>query len=84
MIDERTDVAGRPHMRAAAQLDAEPRNGDDAHAVAVLLAEECHRAVTNGVLGASNLGVHRRVAVDVLVDDALDVPCRSSSVSAWK
>ncbi len=61
-------------VSTAAQLDAESGNRDDPDTIAVLLAEERHRAVTNRVLGAPHLGVHRRVAVDVLVDHALDFP----------
>ena len=41
---KQADVAGRAHVRAAAQLHAEAGNRDDADLVAVLLAEERHRA----------------------------------------
>ena len=73
VIDEQADVAGRAHVRAAAQLHAEARNRHDADAVAVLLAEQRHRAGRDRLLGRSHLGLHRRVAIDLLVDDPLDL-----------
>ena len=42
--DERPDVAGGAHVRAAAELDAESGDRHDADLVAVLLAEQRHRA----------------------------------------
>ena len=46
---------------------------DDADAVAVFLAEQRHRAGGDRFFRRSHVGLHRRVAVDLLVDDALDV-----------
>ena len=66
------DVARRADVRAAAELHAEAGDGDDAHAVAVLLAEERHGAVRDGFFGRLDLGQHRGVPDDVFVDDALD------------
>src|SRR5438045_816788 len=43
------DLAGGPHMRAAAKLERDAANVDDPHDVAVLLAEEGHRARRDGV-----------------------------------
>ena len=59
-------------VRAAAQLHAEARDADDAHLVAVFLAEQRHRAGGDRFLRRSHLGRHRRVAADLLVDDPLD------------
>ena len=42
---DQADLAGRGGVRAAAQLGGEVADADDAHAVAVLLAEERHRVV---------------------------------------
>ena len=55
--DERADVAGRAHVRAAAQLDAEARDRHDAHAVAVLLAEQRHRAGGDRLFGRAHVGL---------------------------
>ncbi len=49
-----------------------PGHADDAHLVAVFLAEERHRAGRDRLLRRANLGRHRRVPADLLVDDALD------------
>ena len=49
-----------------------PGHRHDADAIAVLLAEERHRAGRHRLLRRSHLGLHRRVAVDLLVDDPLD------------
>ena len=70
---EEADVARRAAMRAAAQLHAEAGNRDDAHAVAVLFAEERHRARRHRFLRRSLLGDDGRVAVNLLVDDLLDL-----------
>ena len=60
-------------VRAAAQLHAEARHADDADLVAVFLAEQRHRAGRDGLLGRHvDVRLHRRVPVDLLVDDALD------------
>ena len=57
VIDEEADVAGRAHVRAAAQLHAEAGHRDDADPVAVLLAEERHRAGRDRLLGRAHLGL---------------------------
>ena len=69
---DRADVAGRPHVRAAAELDR--RAGlEDAHDVAVLVAEEGDRAQLLG-LGLRRLeGPHRRVGQRLGVGQALDL-----------
>src|ERR1700752_1256815 len=69
--DEQTDIARRPHVSAAAQLHTEARDRHDAHTVAVLLAEERHRTTGDCFVGRLDLGRNRRVAYDLLVDDAL-------------
>ena len=60
-------------MSAAAQLDAEARNRDDADLVAVLLAEERHRASGDRLLRVLHVRLHGRIAQDLFVDDALDL-----------
>src|SRR5690606_4660226 len=70
---ERADVAGRPYVRAAAELQAVAVDRDDAHTVAVFLAEQRHRALPDGFLGRLLLGDDREVAQDLLVDLALDL-----------
>src|SRR5262249_17282182 len=69
---ERTDIAGRGHMSAAAQLHAEVRYRHDTNPVAVFFPEERHRTGRNGFLGWPDLGLHRHIAINVLVDDVLD------------
>ena len=53
---EQADIAGRADMGASAQLHAEAGNGDDAHAIAVLLAEERHGAGGHRLLRRLDLG----------------------------
>ena len=81
---ERADVAGARDVRAAAQLQriglaarAEPAAGaqahrDDAHLVAVLLAEQRAGALTLGGVRRHDPGLDRRVLADVGVDLGLD------------
>ncbi len=59
-------------------------HGDHAHRVAVLLAEERHRAGGDRLVRALHLGRHRDVGQDVLVDQVLDRRARSSADSAVK
>jgi hypothetical protein len=70
--DERSDVAGRSHVSAAAQFHAETRHGDDANLVAILFAEEGHGAALDGLVGGAHLRLHGGIADDLLVDDLLD------------
>ena len=70
---EETDVARRAAMGSSAQLHAEARNRHHAHAVAVLFAEQRHRAGRHGFLRGSLLGDDRAVAIDLFVDDPLDL-----------
>ena len=49
-----------------------PGYADDAHLVAVFLAEQRHGARRDGFLGWAHLGLHGRVLEDLLVDDPLD------------
>jgi hypothetical protein len=69
---KRSDVARRPHVRAAAELDAEPGHGDDPHLLAVLLSEEGHRAGLDRLLGGSLFSLHGPVQEHLLVDHVLD------------
>ena len=72
--EERADFAGGADVRAAAQLGAERAiaDGDDPHAVAILLAEERHRAGGDRLLRVADRGSDRLVAENRLVDDLLD------------
>ena len=60
-------------MRASAQLAAHLGHLDHAHVVAVLLAEEHHRAQLAGVVARRDEHVEGMVGDDVLVDGPLDV-----------
>ncbi len=61
-------------MRAAAQLAGAVADRDDPDLVAVLLAEQRHRAgLAGGVDPAHDLGVHREVVDEHRVDPLLDV-----------
>ena len=60
-------------MGAAAQLAGPVADGDDAHPVAVLLAEQRHRPRPHGVVLAHHLGVHGEVVEDDGVDARLHV-----------
>ena len=60
-------------VRAAAQLRAESADRDDANLVAVLFAEERHRAARDRLFGGPDFGLYRRVPVDLFVDDPLDL-----------
>ena len=70
---EGSDVTGRANVRAAAQFDAEAGDRHDAHGLPVFFAEERHRAALDRVFGALHVGRHRRIAIDLIVDDALDL-----------
>ena len=59
-------------MCAAAEFHAEPGHADHPNGVSVLLAEKGHCSGGDGFLGRPQLGYDRRVARDLLVDDALD------------
>src|SRR3954464_9424396 len=65
-------LAGRPHMRAAAELDRYAGNIDDAHDVAVLLAEESHRAGRDGVLVCHLPRLDRQILPHVRIYLGLD------------
>src|SRR6266508_1199551 len=70
---EEPDLPRRVEVGAAAQLGGEVADPDDAHAVAVLLAEERH-----GPAPERGLKIHLRrrdddVGLDVLVDEVLDL-----------
>ena len=60
-------------MRAAAELAREAVDLDDAHLVAVLLAEEHHRAELARLLDRRHERPHRDRLEHLLVDDPLDV-----------
>ena len=70
--DERPDLGGGSHVRPSAELRREAGDLDYAHDVAVLLAEEHHRAETASFVDRRLEDVHREVLEDLLVDDALD------------
>ncbi|RIH82053.1 hypothetical protein Mrose_03477 [Calidithermus roseus] len=74
--DEHPDLAGAPHVAAAAQLLAadtlDALDAHDAHHLAVLLAEEGHRAFLAGFLEALVGVAHGEVGLDPAVDQHLD------------
>ena len=70
---ERPDLRGRADVRAAAQLDRPAADVDDAHDLAVLLAEEHHRAELARLGDRRLVDAHGQVLEDALVDAALDL-----------
>ena len=68
---EEADVAGARDVRAAAKL-ARGADVEHAHLVAVLLAEEHHRAELLRVVDRHHARAGRRVVEDLGVDDRLD------------
>ena len=69
---ERADLCGRANVRAAAQLARVVVDLDDAHLVAVLLAEEHHRAELARLVDRRHERAHGDRLEDLLVDDPLD------------
>ena len=78
---ERADLGGRADVRAAAQLGRVAVDLDDAHDLAVLLAEERHRAELPRLGDRRLERADRQRREDLLVDDPLDA-ARSSAVRA--
>ena len=74
-ILKRADLGGRAHVRAAAQLARvlALADLDHPHDLAVLLAEQRHRAEPLGLVQRRRDRAHRVVARDPLVDLILDV-----------
>ena len=70
---ERPDLRGRAHVRAAAELDRPAADVDDAHDVAVLLAEEHHRAELARLVDRRLVDAHGQVLEDALVHAPLDL-----------
>ena len=70
---ERPDLRGPAHVRPAAELARVARDLDDAHLVAVLLAEQHHRAELLRLLDRRHERVDGEVLEDLLVDAALDL-----------
>ena len=60
-------------MGAAAQLDAEIRNIDDAYHISILLAEECHSAKRLCLINGHHGNVKLARAQNLLVDKFLDI-----------
>ena len=71
---EQADVAGPLDVRAAAQFRRELADLEHADAVAVLFAEQRHRAAVDRLVVGHLRRVGRRVAADLLVDPLLDLP----------
>ena len=71
--EERSNLAGSADVRATAQLLGESGNLDHPHDVAVLLAEERHGALLDRRLIRLDLGCHRDVARNLVVDDRGDL-----------
>src|SRR5262249_35045536 len=70
---ERADLGGRAHVRAAAELAPDAVDVDDAHLVAVLLAEEHHRAELARLLDRRHVRADGVVLEHPVVDAALDL-----------
>ena len=72
---QQADLGGRAHVRAAAELARvlAVADLDHAHDVAVLLAEQRHRAEPLGLLERRRDRAHRVVGEDPGVDLVLDV-----------
>src|SRR5262249_54961147 len=70
---EQPDGAGRTNVRASAELRAESGNLHDAYLVAVLLAEQGHRAGCDGLLRRDvDVRDDSSIPIDLLVHEALD------------
>ena len=69
---ERADLGRRPHVGAAAELARDALDLDHAHLVAVLLAEQHHRAEVPCLVDRHDERPHRVVGEDRLVDAPLD------------
>src|SRR5207248_10977012 len=69
---EGPDLRGRPHVGAAAELTRVARYLDEPNLVAVLLAEEHHRAEPPRLVDRDDECAHRQVGEDPLVDAPLD------------
>src|SRR5690606_31731065 len=67
----KTDVTRTVHVGAAAELGGEPADGEHAHLVAVLLAEQRHGAGGDGVVVAHDAGLRLGVGTDLRVDEIL-------------
>ena len=70
---ERPDLGGRAHVRAAAELARDALDLDDADDVAVLLAEQHHRAELARLVDGRLEDVQRVVLEDGAVDPLLDL-----------
>ncbi len=70
---ERPDLGRRADVRPAAELDRPAADVDDAHDVAVLLAEEHHRAELPRLVDRRLVDPHRQVREHPLVDALLDL-----------
>ena len=70
---DQAELARALRVRATAELAGPVADRDDAHRVAVLLAEQGHRARVAGLLLGHDLGVHRQVLEQQRVDLGLDV-----------
>ena len=69
---ERADLRGRADVGAAAELGRVVADLDDAHLVAVLLAEQHHRAELASLFDRRHVRAHRDRLEHLLVDEALD------------
>src|SRR5580704_1956385 len=70
---EQPDVAGAPHVRAAAELERLVADADDANVVAVLLAEHRDGAALLGLLDRQDVDLALGVRADIGVDEILDL-----------
>jgi len=70
---EDAEFAGRPDMGATAQLPAEVVDFDDAHKIAILLAEQRHRTEIPRVFQTGCESTHRMVLHDAPVHEFLNI-----------
>src|SRR5439155_22897336 len=69
---ERSDLRRRPDVRASAELAREAGNLDDAHMIAVLLAEQHHRAEPARLVDRRHEGAYRQILEHLLVHEMFD------------
>src|SRR5690606_15204633 len=69
---EQANVAGAAHVRPAAEL-TRAADVEDPDLVAVLLAEQRHRAAANRLVVGDQPGLDRSVLEDLAIDDLLDL-----------
>ena len=70
---EESDVAGAPHVRAAAELQRKVANLQNANVLVVLFPEQRHRACGHRAVIVHDVGLGGGVETDLRVHQALDL-----------